>query len=102
MKKAYPITLFNVERALETIRELKAAFDACAGTLSSAQQQMLMLGQAIVSQPRDDRTVAIELKAPTLAIPSYVRSRCTAAASTRANKLPFTSRSPTGLLPQQV
>ncbi len=41
-----------VERALETFPELKPRLDARAGTLSGGQQQMLVLGQAIVSQPR--------------------------------------------------
>jgi branched-chain amino acid transport system ATP-binding protein len=41
-----------VDRALETFPELKARFHARAGTLSGGQQQMVVLGQAIVSQPR--------------------------------------------------
>ncbi len=41
-----------VNRALETFPELKARFAARAGTLSGGQQQMLVLGQAIVSGPR--------------------------------------------------
>jgi branched-chain amino acid transport system ATP-binding protein len=41
-----------IERALDTFPELKPRFDARAGTLSGGQQQMLVLGQAIVSQPR--------------------------------------------------
>jgi branched-chain amino acid transport system ATP-binding protein len=41
-----------VARALETFPELKPRFAARAGTLSGGQQQMLVLGQAIVSQPR--------------------------------------------------
>jgi len=41
-----------VARALETFPELKARIGARAGTLSGGQQQMLVLGQAIVSRPR--------------------------------------------------
>jgi branched-chain amino acid transport system ATP-binding protein len=41
-----------VERALETFPELKARYTVRAGALSGGQQQMLVLGQAIVSQPR--------------------------------------------------
>jgi branched-chain amino acid transport system ATP-binding protein len=41
-----------VERALDTFPELKPRLTARAGTLSGGQQQMLVLAQAIVSQPR--------------------------------------------------
>jgi branched-chain amino acid transport system ATP-binding protein len=41
-----------VERALDTFSELKARLGTRAGALSGGQQQMLVLGQAIVSQPR--------------------------------------------------
>jgi len=41
-----------VERALTTFPELKTRYTARAGTLSGGQQQMLVLAQAIVSQPR--------------------------------------------------
>jgi branched-chain amino acid transport system ATP-binding protein len=41
-----------VNRALDTFPELKPRITARAGTLSGGQQQMLVLGQAIVSQPR--------------------------------------------------
>jgi branched-chain amino acid transport system ATP-binding protein len=41
-----------VEAAFETFPELRERFDARAGTLSGGQQQMLVLGQAIVSRPR--------------------------------------------------
>jgi branched-chain amino acid transport system ATP-binding protein len=41
-----------VERALETFPELKTRYTVRAGALSGGQQQMLVLGQAIVSQPR--------------------------------------------------
>lgn len=41
-----------VDRALATFPELKPKLTARAGTLSGGQQQMLVLGQAIVSQPR--------------------------------------------------
>ncbi len=41
-----------VVRALETFPELKPRFHARGGTLSGGQQQMVVLGQAIVSQPR--------------------------------------------------
>jgi branched-chain amino acid transport system ATP-binding protein len=41
-----------VARALDTFPELKPRFTARAGTLSGGQQQMLVLGQAIVSKPR--------------------------------------------------
>jgi branched-chain amino acid transport system ATP-binding protein len=41
-----------VARALDTFPELKPRVGARAGTLSGGQQQMLVLGQAIVSQPR--------------------------------------------------
>jgi branched-chain amino acid transport system ATP-binding protein len=41
-----------VERALDTFPELKARLGARAGTLSGGQQQMLVLAQAIVSEPR--------------------------------------------------
>ncbi len=41
-----------VNRALATFPELKPRLAAHAGTLSGGQQQMLVLGQAIVSQPR--------------------------------------------------
>ena len=41
-----------VERALDTFPELKARLGTRAGALSGGQQQMLVLGQAIVSQPR--------------------------------------------------
>jgi branched-chain amino acid transport system ATP-binding protein len=41
-----------VERALDTFPELKPRFAARAGTLSGGQQQMLVLGQSIVSKPR--------------------------------------------------
>lgn len=41
-----------VERALDTFPELKARLTNRAGTLSGGQQQMLVLGQAIISQPR--------------------------------------------------
>ena len=41
-----------VERALETFPELKPRLGTRAGALSGGQQQMLVLGQAIVSQPR--------------------------------------------------
>jgi branched-chain amino acid transport system ATP-binding protein len=41
-----------VERALDTFPELKSHLAARAGALSGGQQQMLVLGQAIVSQPR--------------------------------------------------
>jgi branched-chain amino acid transport system ATP-binding protein len=41
-----------VERALETFPELKTRLGARAGTLSGGQQQMLVLAQAIVSEPR--------------------------------------------------
>jgi branched-chain amino acid transport system ATP-binding protein len=41
-----------VERALDTFPELKPRLDTRAGALSGGQQQMLVLGQAIVSRPR--------------------------------------------------
>jgi branched-chain amino acid transport system ATP-binding protein len=41
-----------VDRALETFPELKPRFHARAGTLSGGQQQMVVLGQAVVSEPR--------------------------------------------------
>ena len=41
-----------VERAVDTFPELKPRFAVRAGALSGGQQQMLVLGQAIVSQPR--------------------------------------------------
>lgn len=41
-----------VERALDTFPELKSRLATRAGALSGGQQQMLVLGQAIVSQPR--------------------------------------------------
>jgi len=41
-----------VERALDTFPELKPRLTARAGTLSGGQQQMLVLAQAIVSEPR--------------------------------------------------
>jgi branched-chain amino acid transport system ATP-binding protein len=41
-----------VERALHTLPELKPRLDTRAGALSGGQQQMLVLGQAIVSRPR--------------------------------------------------
>jgi branched-chain amino acid transport system ATP-binding protein len=41
-----------VERALETFAELKPRLTVRAGALSGGQQQMLVLAQAIVSQPR--------------------------------------------------
>jgi len=41
-----------VERAMETFPELKPRYGVRAGALSGGQQQMLVLGQAIVSQPR--------------------------------------------------
>src|SRR5580698_1164703 len=41
-----------VERALDTFSELKARLGTRAGALSGGQQQMLVLGQAIVSQVR--------------------------------------------------
>jgi branched-chain amino acid transport system ATP-binding protein len=41
-----------VERALDTFPELKSRLAIRAGALSGGQQQMLVLGQAIVSQPR--------------------------------------------------
>jgi branched-chain amino acid transport system ATP-binding protein len=41
-----------VERALETFPELNPRLGTRAGALSGGQQQMLVLGQAIVSQPR--------------------------------------------------
>ena len=41
-----------VERAMETFPELKPRYTVRAGALSGGQQQMLVLGQAIVSQPR--------------------------------------------------
>jgi branched-chain amino acid transport system ATP-binding protein len=41
-----------VERALDTFPELKPRLAIRAGALSGGQQQMLVLGQAIVSQPR--------------------------------------------------
>jgi len=40
------------ERALDTFPELKPRLATRAGALSGGQQQMLVLGQAIVSQPR--------------------------------------------------
>jgi branched-chain amino acid transport system ATP-binding protein len=41
-----------VDRALGTFPELKTRLSARAGTLSGGQQQMLVLAQAIVSEPR--------------------------------------------------
>ncbi len=41
-----------VDRALETFAELKPRLTVRAGALSGGQQQMLVLAQAIVSQPR--------------------------------------------------
>jgi len=41
-----------VERAMDTFPELKPRYKTRAGALSGGQQQMLVLGQAIVSQPR--------------------------------------------------
>jgi branched-chain amino acid transport system ATP-binding protein len=41
-----------IERALATFPELRPRLAARAGTLSGGQQQMVVLGQAIVSQPR--------------------------------------------------
>jgi branched-chain amino acid transport system ATP-binding protein len=41
-----------VERAMETFPELKPRYGVRAGALSGGQQQMLVLGQAIVSRPR--------------------------------------------------
>jgi branched-chain amino acid transport system ATP-binding protein len=41
-----------VARAVETFPELKVRLHARAGTLSGGEQQMLVLGQAIVSRPR--------------------------------------------------
>lgn len=41
-----------VEGAMETFPELKSRFHVRAGALSGGQQQMLVLGQAIVSRPR--------------------------------------------------
>ena len=41
-----------VERALDTFPELKPRLTARAGTLSGGQQQMLVLAQAIISEPR--------------------------------------------------
>jgi branched-chain amino acid transport system ATP-binding protein len=41
-----------VERALDAFPELKPRLATRAGALSGGQQQMLVLGQAIVSQPR--------------------------------------------------
>ena len=41
-----------VEQAMETFPELKPRYAVRAGALSGGQQQMLVLGQAIVSQPR--------------------------------------------------
>jgi branched-chain amino acid transport system ATP-binding protein len=41
-----------VERAMETFPELKPRYTVRAGALSGGQQQMLVLGQAIVSQSR--------------------------------------------------
>jgi branched-chain amino acid transport system ATP-binding protein len=41
-----------VQRALETFPELRQRMAARAGTLSGGQQQMLVLGQAIISRPR--------------------------------------------------
>jgi branched-chain amino acid transport system ATP-binding protein len=42
----------EVERALDTFPELKPRLGTRAGALSGGQQQMLVLGQAIVSRPR--------------------------------------------------
>jgi len=41
-----------VERALDMFPELRSRLSARAGTLSGGQQQMLVLAQAIVSEPR--------------------------------------------------
>src|SRR5271168_4611519 len=41
-----------VDQAMETFPELKPRYAVRAGALSGGQQQMLVLGQAIVSQPR--------------------------------------------------
>lgn len=41
-----------MQRALETFPELRQRMAARAGTLSGGQQQMLVLGQAIISRPR--------------------------------------------------
>ena len=41
-----------VARAVETFPELKPRYTVRAGALSGGEQQMLVLGQAIVSQPR--------------------------------------------------
>jgi branched-chain amino acid transport system ATP-binding protein len=41
-----------VDHALDTFPELKSRLATRAGALSGGQQQMLVLGQAIVSQPR--------------------------------------------------
>jgi branched-chain amino acid transport system ATP-binding protein len=41
-----------VERALDTFPELKPRLGTRAGALSGGQQQMLVLGQAMVSRPR--------------------------------------------------